>query len=290
MKMKRITALSIILVLVAGIAVFYFSNQDRAVDIMMGNYDWENQENRPQYFDELVWTVDDEYGYEGEYIEGATSEEIIQNLELGKSGSSIYSLVIRDTFDKHPTNNRYFGYYYQLREQVNEGSESFYVDRTEVVKNGARNEITRTYQNISSGKFHTLPLAYFWILPEGIDPKNAIAAMMTAQSNMRTGCVVEPVPYYEDYHGAAEGQADVPLVSDKPMQYQVSFDLTKLDTGTLQQLSNQVVKSPCGPYGPAQMTSYEKGTFVTQHDVLIYIPYESPFYADAIVRIVKTLN
>lgn len=317
---KRLLALIGVLILVSGVAVYYFNNEDR-----IGTVVYEVAEEATYTFPFSLFSRSNEDGiyitsepyevnmYGQEYSYGYSEpqgeyQEIVNEIHLNDKGSQyLYSLFVQEGMWWNAEKNVFMADAYRLEDVTGVSlPDSLAVLGTTVpvFADGAQpvsyvapmqGEIVRTLQDVRSQKTYDIVMGHFWIIGDTVATEQAIRGLLSlgaVPAEFPELCVIshDTSPVEETAVGAS--------VENGVQIYSVRFDASKATGDQLKKLQGRSLEGLCGALQPktqnlshvSSLQTFDTGAFVFQNGVLIFIPYTSPWSTWQVLRIVKTLN
>lgn len=256
MKINRLGALLILLVIFAGIASLYFLNKDKQtvneyLDIYQNDYQYNTN------------SIINSYNQYPEYT-NRRYEEKIDSVDIYQNGvPGIYTIYIKQSFEIDTTTNKTI-IYYSSEETKNEKNDQYFL----LDKRIEGNTVIQRIQNLQSDNIYNIPLFEFWILGDSVSVENAISKLidpMNEDVKNSGGCVVVGEEYYE------QGYQEV-NVNEIKMHY-IEFDFNKIfSSELLNKIKNMPLDNICGKYS---FKNYGGSTFVSKNGILLYLPQNS---------------
>lgn len=257
MKINRLGALLILLVIFGGISILYFYNKDKIpradINIEDINVEWASYE-----FDA------NNNSYRQYYQPETTYEERIDSVDIYQNGvPGLYTVYTKQGFDIDVSTNKIITYYYGKGTENESFDKYFLLD-----KKIEGNTVIQRIQNMQSDNIYDVPLFDFWILGDSVTTQNAISALINPiNEDVKNsgGCVVKGEEYYE--------QVDQEETINDVRIYHIEFDFNKITSSDLlNKLKDMPLENICGKY------TYNNGgsaLFASKNGILIFFPESS---------------
>lgn len=262
MKINRLGALLILLVIVGGISSLYFYNKDKIprddIDIELSSYnnDYQYQFN----------SIDNSYSQY--YTPETTYEERIDSVDIYQNGvPGVYTVFTKQDFEIEKNTGKIIIYY--SGPELKEYSDYYFYQLEKRVEG---NTVIQKIQHVRTGDIYNVLLFEFWILGDSVTPKNAISALITTPNEeiRNSGaCSVVGEEFYE-----SDDHYQEPTLTDI-QNYHIEFDFDKLNSELVNKLQNKSIKDICGKYtslGYAKM-------FTAKNGILLFFPEHSNWNA-----------
>ena len=258
MKINRLGALLILLLIAISIAVLYFYRQDKNPIVSDG--DWRDQ---------VEIYLDSESNSENFFYDElpeSTYQERIDSVEISQKGNdNVYTIFSKQGFDVENNTGRAMIYYTgpEVYDEYNRGNYYYYILDKKIEGNIAIQRV----QSVATGSIYNIPLFEFWIVGDLLATKNAIATLIVP-INEKVGdsgaCVVKSEDNYEN----EEGRAMEITQDGSPMVYTIEFDYNKATPELLSGLQDVPINRLCGNY------SYSMGSnvFVSKNGIVLFFP------------------
>ncbi len=258
MKINRLGALLILLVIIGGISSLYFLNKDKYSEEVEDDY-WQD--------DYQFYSSDSSYDQYSGYIE-TEYEERIDSVDIYQNGvPGVYTIFTKQDFEVEKNTGKIIIYY--AGPELKEYSDySFY----QLEKRVEGNTVIQKIQHVRTGDIYNVPLFEFWILGDSVTPKNTISALITTPNEeiRNSGaCSVVGEEFYE-----SDDHYQEPTLTDI-QNYHIEFNFDKLNSELVNKLQNKSIKDICGKYtslGYAKM-------FTAKNGILLFFPEHSNWSA-----------
>ncbi len=258
MKINRLGALLILLVIIGGISSLYFLNKDKYSEESANYYQSDNQ---IQYGANSAMNSYNQYPNYAEtrYEERIDSVDIYQN---GVPG--LYTVYTKQGFDVDTSTNKVLTYYYGKGTENESFDQYFLLD-----KRIEGNTVIQRIQNMHSDNIYNAPLFEFWILGDSVTAQNAISALINPiNEDVKNsgGCVVVDEEYYE------QGYQEESVNNIKT--YYIKFDFDKITSSDfLNKLKDMTLENICGKY--TYNNTGSNSTFASKNGILLFFPQDS---------------
>lgn len=259
MKINRLGALLILLVIIGGISSLYFLNKDKYPEDGLSDYYSED--------DYQFNSFDNSYNDYSQYRE-TTYEERIDSVDIYQNGvPGVYTVFTKQDFEVEKGTGKIV-FYYDGPELKEYSDYSFY----QLDKRVEGNTVIQKIQHIQTGDIYNVPLFEFWILGDSVTPKNAISALITTPDeeirNSGACSVIEEGVDESDLYNSEVTLTDI-------KNYHIEFDFDKLNSELVNKLQNKSIKDICGKY---TTNGYSK-IFSSKNGILLFFPEPSNWNA-----------